>query len=244
MMKSYEWEVNKENFKVLDVSKLYNNFFPAVKKRLQSLEVEEGICILQTFEQKPLISTIEELGYEYLINKESAHVFKLYAYNSGKEFDSKSGLPFKPYALLNYKFIDQELGNLTVDFWDMTWNKKNAAIDLQTKLLLSCANAIGAGRYKQASRELIKGYAIGVTTEKLDELFELIAWNQGVGFFSSEIISCTAFAAYKLCKTREKAGIARPLIVTELLNTFGETNPKVNTDFSQNKKQSCRKKLI
>jgi glycosyltransferase involved in cell wall biosynthesis len=118
MKKTYEWENNKDTFIVIDVKKLYNNFFPAIKQKLSQLEVGKGLCVVQTFEPKPLISTVEEMGYEYLINKNSNHEFRLYIYNTGQEFDSKTGLPFKPYALLNYKFIDQVKDDQNFEFFD------------------------------------------------------------------------------------------------------------------------------
>ena len=55
------------------------------------------------------------------------------------------------------------------------------------RLLLSLANAVGAGRMRQATRELVKAYIHGLDSAALDDVFELLAWNQGIGYFSSEI---------------------------------------------------------
>ena len=33
-------------------------------------------------------------------------------------------IPFRPAALLNFPMIDEELGNVAVNFWDLTWNNK------------------------------------------------------------------------------------------------------------------------
>jgi hypothetical protein len=46
--------------------------------------------------------------------------------------------------------------------------KVTPAIDQKTKLLLSLANGVGAGRYRQATSELVKAFALGVTVDELD----------------------------------------------------------------------------
>ena len=51
------------------------------------------------------------------------------------------------------------------------------------RLLLSLANAVGAGRMRQATRELVKAYIHGLDSAALDDVFELLAWNQGIGYF-------------------------------------------------------------
>ena len=43
----------------------------------------------------------------------------------------------------------------------------------------------------------------------LGDVFELLAWNQGIGFFSSEIGPSALFQAYKLIKSGEKQGKSR-----------------------------------
>ena len=86
-----------------------------------------------------------------------------------------------------YTEIDPKIAELTVNFWDNIWNKQNPAIELKTKFLLSLSNAVGSGKIRQSTRELIKAYYLGVTVEQFDELFSLFIWNQGIGHFSSEI---------------------------------------------------------
>ena len=51
---------------------------------------------------------------------------------------------------------------------------------LQTPMGKMMANALGAGRMRQASRELIKVYALGCDSGALDDVMELVAWNQGI----------------------------------------------------------------
>lgn len=109
----------------------------------------------------------------------------------------------------------------------MIWNKENPAIDQKTKYLFSLANAVGGHRCRQATRELVKAYADGVTVEELDELFSLFVWNQGAGHFASEIAPSQLFAAYQLIKTLEEAGQSRTFAAKQLLEKFGEKTPQV-----------------
>ena len=104
--------------------------------------------------------------------------------------------------------------------------KKDGGEDTPFKPL-SLANAVGAGRMRQATRELIKAYACGVESAALDDVFELLAWNQGIGYFSSEIGPSTLFQAYKLIKQQEKQGAERPRICQMLREKFGEKNAEV-----------------
>jgi hypothetical protein len=93
---------------------------------------------------------------------------------------------------------------------------------------LSLANGVGAGRFRQATRELVKAYALGVSTAELDELFSLFVWNGGVGNFASEIGPSPLFGAYQLIKTLESKGRPHTEVMEVLLERFGEKNPEVN----------------
>jgi alkylhydroperoxidase/carboxymuconolactone decarboxylase family protein YurZ len=136
---------------------------------------------------------------------------------------------------LNFKEIDNELANIVVPFWKFIWEKENPAIDQKIRYLLSLSNGVGGGRYRQATRELVKGYAAGVTVEELDELFSMFVWNQGVGTFASEIGPSPLFGAYILIKNLEKKGKLRSEIVKELVEKFGEKNPAVGTVYGKKK---------
>lgn len=138
--------------------------------------------------------------------------------------------PLKPRALKNFKKTGDELANIIGQFWKLTWNKENPAIDQRTKYLLSLANAVGAHRYRQAVRELVKAYAAGTSVAEFDELFSLFVWNQGAGYFASEIGPSPLFAAYQLIKTAESDGQMRPEIVEQLTEKFGESNKDVSTE--------------
>ena len=54
-----------------------------------------------------------------------------------------------------------------------------------------------------------------------------LAWNQGIGYFSSEIGPSTLFAAYKTIKNMEKQEKLRREICEVLKEKFGEKNPDV-----------------
>ena len=63
--------------------------------------------------------------------------------------------------------------------------------------------------------------------KRQDDVFELLAWNQGIGFFSSEIGPSALFQAYKLIKNGEKQGKSREDICSALREKFGEKNPEM-----------------
>ena len=137
--------------------------------------------------------------------------------------------PLKPTAMLNYNLLGEDIGSLVGNFWKIVWNSNQDILDLKTRYLLSLANAVGARRMRQATRELVKAYAAGVTSAQIAEIFKLLAWNEGIGTFSSEIGPSTLFGAYKLIRKREKEGLGQKEIVKELLDKFGEKNPAVST---------------
>ena len=110
---------------------------------------------------------------------------------------------------------------------NITWQSENRALSYETRLLLSLANAVGAGRMRQAVRELVKAYIHGVSSKELGDVFELLVWNQGIGFFSSEIGPSALFSAYKLIKNGEKQGKSRDEICLALREKFGEKNEEV-----------------
>ena len=109
------------------------------------------------------------------------------------------------------------------------WGKENSAIDCKAKRLLSLANGVGAGRFRQATRELVKAYTFGVTIAELDERFALFAWNYGIGTFASEIGHSSLFGAYQLIKSMGKKGMSHEVITKILIEKFDENNPTVFT---------------
>lgn len=127
----------------------------------------------------------------------------------------------------NFRNIEENLAPIIGRFWGLVWGKASPAIDQKTKLLLSLSNAVGAGRIRQATRELVKAYSLGVTVGELDELFELFIWNQGIGNFASEIGSSVLFEAYSFMKNEETLGKTREEIIKEVVVKFGEENPDI-----------------
>lgn len=223
------WMTEKDRFEMVDVRNVKGIFLKGLLQKAAAMDAGQGLCVVQTFEPKPLYSAMEAMGYSYETEKISDDEYRAYFYReSVTPMAFKGGdMPFKPTALLNFKKIDNALAGIAVDFWELTWERENPAIDLKTKLLLSLSNAVGAGRSRQAARELIKAYAIGMTVPEMDELFELFAWNQGIGNFASEIGPSPLFKIYQLIKGREQAGKTREDIMPELMEKFGPSNPEV-----------------
>ncbi|MCL0065758.1 DUF2249 domain-containing protein [Dehalococcoidia bacterium] len=227
-----QWQIEKETFEVMDVRQLRGNFLPSILKKAQGLEAGNGLCIVQSFEPVPLYSALQDLGYEHQTDRISETAYRVYFYRSMVKEPKYPGgfdIPLKPTAIVNFNSIDPKLANVVVSFWELIWGQEEPAIDMKTRLLLSLANGVGAGRMRQATRELVKAYAIGVTSTEFDELFAMFAWNQGIGHFASEIGPSSLFGAYELIKTQEKKGVDRSEIVKELIERFGESNPDVST---------------
>ena len=227
-----DWLDKKENFELKDMRGLKGNFLPSILKKAQNLEVGNGLCIVQSFEPIPLYFSLEELGYEHHTDKISEIKYKVYFYRSiikSPNHPEGMDIPLKPTAIVNLNHIEPKLANVVVNFWDLIWGQENPAIDMKTRFLLSLANGVGAGRIRQATRELVKAYSIGVTVSEFDELFSMFVWNQGVGYFASEIGPSSLFAAYQFVKTQEDKGVDRSEIVRMLTEKFGEKNPEVST---------------
>ena len=225
-MRNVEWKNKINDFKKVDVRGVAGNFFPGLKKQASDLAVGEGMEVIQTFDPIPLYPVMEELGFEHFTEQVNDTEFHAYFYRVKAGEDSGS-ITMRPAALTNLPLIDEELGKIGVDFWNLTWNDEKRYLSYETRLLLSLTNAVGAGRMRQATRELVKAYAQGTASEAFDDIFELLAWNQGIGFFSSEIGPSTLFKAYKTIKQREKQRKSRDEIVAELMANFGEKNPDV-----------------
>jgi len=227
-----DWKEKKDSFEVVDVRSIRGNFLPMLLTKAKKKAAGEGMCVIQSFEPIPLYSALEELGFEHEAEKAADDEYRVYFYRTAvKEPDLPGGMnvPLKPTAILNFKEIAPELANIVVPFWKLIWERENPAIDQRTRFLLSLANGVGGRRFRQATRELIKAYAFGVTSAELDELFELFVWNQGVGTFASEIGPSPLFGAYKLIKKLEAGNTERGDIVKQLIEKFGEKNPDVGT---------------
>ena len=155
---NYEnWKNKAQGFQTVDVRHIQGSFFEGLKKRAEALEVGEGLHIIQTFEPHPLYAVMEGLGYEHHTEQRSEAEFHVWFCRVEKK-EGDSSAPFKPLALLNYPMIDEKLGQIAVDFWETTWQSEKRVLPYETRLLLSLTNAVGAGRMRQAARELVKAY--------------------------------------------------------------------------------------
>lgn len=225
-MTGENWKEKTEGFKKIDVRGIQGSFFQGIRKQAKGLAEGEGLEIIQSFDPIPLYEVMEDLGFEYYTQQKGDDEYHAFFYRREVKNGEKD-IPMRPTALTNMPLIDNDLAKVAVEFWDLTWNDKRRHLPYETRLLLSLANAVGAGRMRQASRELVKAYISGLPSEALDDVFELFAWNQGIGFFSSEIGPSALFAAYKTIKNMEKQGKERSEICAVLKERFGEKNPDV-----------------
>ena len=224
-----EWAYEKESYEVIDGRGLKGNFLSTILTKAEVVAAGSGICVVQSFEPIPLYSTLEDLGFEHLTEKISDIEYRTYFYRTEeKTAVGVKNVPLHPAALANLGKTDKTLGKIVSQFWQLIWKKEEPAIDQKTKYLLSLANAVGSGRLRQATRELVKAYFEGVTVAELDELFSLFVWNQGVGNFASEIGPSQLFAAYQLIKKLENEGKSRDEVLAELAGKYGEKNPDVS----------------
>ena len=221
-----DWKERTSEFKTIDVRGIQGNFFQGLKKQAMELGEGEGLEVIQTFDPLPLYEVMEELGYEHHTEQTGEAEYHAYFYRTVVKQEEKD-IPMRPAALTNMPLIDEGLGKVAVEFWDLTWNDNRRHLPYEMRLLLSLTNAVGAGRMRQATRELVKAYIHGLDSAALDDVFELLAWNQGIGYFSSEIGPSTLFAAYKTIRKMEKQGKKRSEICVALKEKFGEKNPDV-----------------
>ena len=150
-----DWKDKTAEFKKIDVRGVAGNFLEGLKKQAASLPVGQGIEVIQTFEPIPLYEVMDILGYEHQTEKAADNEYHAYFYRT-EEKGSLAEIPERPAVITNYPLIDEKLGELAVEFWDLTWHSENRFLDYNMRLLLSLANAVGAGRMRQAMRELLK----------------------------------------------------------------------------------------
>ena len=221
-----EWKDKAAGFRKVDVRGIQGNFFPGLKMQASKMAVGEGITIIQSFEPIPLYEVMEDLGFEHYTEKVGeAEYHTCFCRTEVKH--AEKDIPMRPYALTNMALIDDDLAQTAVNFWDLTWNDIRRYLPYEMRLLLSLTNAVGAGRMRQATRELVKAYIHGLDSAALDDVFELLAWNQGIGYFSSEIGPSMLFQAYKTIKQMEKKGNSRAEIIEVLKEKFTEKNPDI-----------------
>ncbi|ERJ84763.1 hypothetical protein HMPREF1987_00348 [Peptostreptococcaceae bacterium oral taxon 113 str. W5053] len=221
-----DWKNKVDKFRKIDVRGVVGNFFQGLKKQVSKLPQGEGVTIIQSFEPIPLYEVMEDLGFEHHTEQVSETEFHAHFYRAVIKQQDKD-IPMRPAALTNMPMIDEKLGKIAVEFWDLTWNDNKRYLPYEIRLLLSLTNAVGAGRMRQATRELVKAYISGIDSAALDDVFELLVWNQGIGYFSSEIGPSTLFAAYKMIKQMETQRKERSEIVQTLKEKFSEKNSDI-----------------
>ena len=225
-MSHTDWRDQVSGFKTIDVRGIRGSFFQGIKKHAAAVPVGGGLEIIQSFDPIPLYEVMEGLGFERHTEQVGDAEFHAYFFRIEEKQEEKD-IPMRPAALTNMPLIDEGLGKVAVEFWDLTWNDSKRHLPYEMRLLLSLTNAVGAGRMRQATRELVKTYIHGLDSAALDDVFELLAWNQGIGYFSSEIGPSTLFAAYKTIRNMEKLGKPRSEICEALKEKLGEKNPDV-----------------
>jgi len=223
-----EWMDRKEEFETLDVRNLRGDFLPAIQKMAAGLSVGQGLRVVQRFEPVPLYTVLGEMGFEHAAVQVSDEEYHVFFY---KARDPKAGEspvpPLQPLGILKFKEVDPFIADQMVRVWSRSYRRDEAAIEQENLYLIAFGVGIGAGRMRQATRELIKAYAAGATVQELDEVFALLIWLEGASTFVSEISTSPAFGAYELIKKMTKQGKGRGEIVKALTDKYGERHPEV-----------------
>ena len=144
-MSYMDWKDKTAEFKKVDVRGIAGNFLEGLKKQAVSAPVGSGFEVVQKFEPIPLYDVMDILGYERHTEKVGETEYHAFFYRTERK-GSMEELPERPAVITNYPMIDEKLGELTVDIWDLTWRSENRFLDYNTRLLLSLAGSVPAGR--------------------------------------------------------------------------------------------------
>lgn len=216
-----EWKDKTSTFKQIDVRGIQGNFFQGLKKQAMQLPAGSGLEIVQSFDPIPLYEVMEGLGFEHFTEQKDEAEFHAYFYRKEVKQEEKD-IPMRPAALTNMPLIDEKLGNIAVNFWDLTWNDAHRHLPYEIRLLLSLTNAVGAGRMRQATRELVKAYIHGLDSAALDDVFELLAWNMGTVISAAE----TGLHAVRRLQDHQEHGKAGKGTQGDLRNAQGKVRGK------------------
>ncbi len=222
-----EWMNKKDEFEVVDVRELRSNFLPMIQKKAAALSIGDGLHVIQSFEPVPLCTVLENMGFEHETMQEGEHAYHVYFCKVAAPVVESEAPPLQPLGILKFNQVDAMLAGHLLKVWERIYQRQDAAIDPKTLYLIALGVGIGAGRMRQATRELIKAYAAGATVEELDEVFALFIWLEGASTFVSEISTSPAFGAYELIKQMNERGKARQKVVAVLIERFGEQHPEV-----------------
>lgn len=223
-----DWISRKDDFETFDARKLAGNFLPAITRRAESIKPGGGLHVIQRFEPVPLYTVLGDMGFEFETVKVSDDEYHVYFHRTRVGESEQAGTPpLQPLGILKLKQVDPFIADQMVRVWERIYQRESAAIDQKNLYLLALAVGVGAGRMRQAARELVKAYASGASVGELDELFSLFIWLEGVSTFVSEISTSACFAAYELIKKMEGQGKTRAEIMPMLKEKFGERHPGV-----------------
>ena len=114
-----DWKNQTDSFKKIDVRGIQGNFFQGLKKQAMNTPVGEGLEIVQSFDPIPLYEVMEQLGFEHYTEQITDSEFHAYFYRAEQKQDNGE-IPMRPAALTNMPLIDEELGKVAVQFWDVT----------------------------------------------------------------------------------------------------------------------------
>lgn len=225
---STEWMDKKDEFESVDVRHLRSNFLPMVQKKAAALKVGRGLRIIQSFEPVPLYVVLGEMGFEHETIQVSANEYHVFFYKTAAPTGEGPQVPpLQPLGILKFKQVDPVIADQLVKIWARIYKREGAAIDQKNLYLIALGVGVGAGRMRQATRELIKAYSAGATVQELDEVFALLIWLEGASTFVSEISTSATFGAYELVKRMEGQGKGRGEILSTLVEKFGEQHPDV-----------------
>jgi hypothetical protein len=74
-----------------------------ILRKAQQVNLNNGICVVQSFEPKPLYSALLDMGFEHETEKVSEHEYRVYFYRTEMKtitFESGADMPFKPTAIV------------------------------------------------------------------------------------------------------------------------------------------------
>ena len=132
---SYEqWKEKTAEFKRIDVRGIQGNFFAGIKRQAEGLPAGSGLEVIQSFDPLPLYEVMEGLGFEHHTEREGDAEYHAYFYRVERRREEMD-IPMRPAALTNMPLIDEKLGNIAVNFWDLTWNDKNRYLPYEIRLL-------------------------------------------------------------------------------------------------------------
>lgn len=105
-------------FKKIDVRGIRENFFQGLKKQAINTEIGNGLEIIQSFDPISFYEVMENLDFEHYTEQIGETEFHDYFYRTEQKTDNNYIL-MRPAALTNMPLIDEELGKLSVQFWDV-----------------------------------------------------------------------------------------------------------------------------